>query len=325
MDSYAKIRCKESILAIVGPTAAGKSDLALILAERLKAEIVSADSMQIYRHMDIGTAKPSKEARATIPHHFIDILEPDETYSAGQFAREAHALIADKRAENVPIVIVGGTGLYIKALEKGLVELPPIPESIQVRLWESYVNEGLASLYHRLQLVDPATARGVHPNDRFRILRALGVFDATGIPLSTFRARHGFRETTVRLLKVGLTYPREILYKRIEDRVDRMMRNGWREEVEGLLEMGYDETLKPLQAIGYKQLIQVLKGRMSLETAIDEIKKETRRLAKRQITWFKKEAPDYWIDPYEHGLERATDNILTLLQRGDRSWTRKKA
>jgi len=313
------------IPAIVGPTATGKSDLALILAKQLGAEILSADSMQIYRFMDIGTAKPSKEIRATVPHHFIDILNPDETYSAGRFAREAHDLVRQKQAEGIPLVIVGGTGLYIKALEKGLVDLPPIPESVQLMLWEEYINTGLESLYRRLMDVDPLTARAIHPNDRFRILRALGIFETTGKPLSSFREKHGFRETPVKLFKIGLTYPREIMYKRIEERVDRMIRDGWLEEVEKLLEMGYDETLKPLQAIGYKQLIQVVKGKMDLKAAIDEIKKETRHLAKRQITWFKKEAPHIWMKPEKTPLEELAKNILTLIPQGEDPWTQKKA
>jgi len=312
-------------LAVIGPTATGKSDLALALAKHIGAEILSADSMQIYRFMDIGTAKPPKETREAIPHHFIDILNPDETYSAGRFAREAHDLIRRKQAKGVPLVIVGGTGLYIKALEKGLVDLPPVPESVQLMLWEEYVNTGLEPLYNRLMKVDPPTAQAIHPHDRFRILRALGIFETTGKPLSSFRQEHGFRETPVRLFKIGLTYPREIMYKRIEERVDRMIRDGWREEVERLLEMGYDETLKPLQAIGYKQLIQVVKGRMGLKDAIDEIKKETRHLAKRQITWFRKEAPHIWMEPSGTSLDELVENILTLIPRGEHPWTQKKA
>ena len=222
------------IIAIIGPTATGKSDLALALAKQLGAEILSADSMQIYRFMDIGTAKPSKETRNEIIHHFIDILNPDETYSAGRFARESHDLIRQKQAGGIPLVIVGGTGLYIKALEKGLVDLPLIPESVQLMLWEEYTNMGLESLYRRLMDVDPLTARAIHPHDRFRILRALGIYETAGKPLSSFRQKHGFKKTPVKLFKVGLTYPREILYKRIEKRVDGMIQNGWLEEGDGL-------------------------------------------------------------------------------------------
>jgi tRNA dimethylallyltransferase len=312
------------LMAIIGPTATGKSDLALALAEISGAEIVSADSMQIYRFMDIGTAKPSGEIRMTIPHHFIDILTPDKTYSAGLFSRQAHALITRKRENNVPLIIVGGTGLYIKALEKGLVELPPIPEEIQVKLWEEFINIGGRALYERLQNIDPAIAGDIHPNDRFRILRALGVFETTGVPLSAFREKHGFKNTSFRLFKIGLTYPREILYKRIEERVERMILNGWLDEVKELLKMGYDETLKPMQAIGYKQLIKVLKGRLDLESATNEIKKETRHLAKRQITWFKKEAPHLWINPEESGPHKVADKLLTRIRQGEITWTRKK-
>jgi len=259
--------------------------------------------------------------RETIPHHFIDILNPDETYSAGRFAREAQDLLARKQADGTPIVIVGGTGLYIKALEKGLVALPAIPQSIQERLWEEYVNEGLETLYQRLLNVDPFTAQAIHPHDRTRILRALGIFETTGKPLSLFQKGHGFKGTPVNLFKVGLTYPREILYKRIEKRVDRMIEAGWLDEVEMLLGMGYDETLKPMQAIGYKQLVQVLRGRSTLDEAIDEIKKETRHLAKRQITWFKKEAPHLWITPEGDDPRKWAEDLITRMPQGDPSWT----
>jgi len=281
--------------AIVGPTAAGKSDLAIALAKKIGGEILSADSMQVYRYMDIGTAKPSREIRTAIPHHFIDILDPDEVYSAGEFARQAHPLIREKMENGIPLIVVGGTGLYIKALEKGLAECPPISKDIQKKLWDLYLNEGLPHLYGTLQRVDPATAAGVHPHDRFRILRALGVFETTGIPLSSFRARHGFKGAVVRLWKIGMTYPRDILYRRIDDRVDRMMASGWLLEVESLLEMGYDASLKPMQAIGYRQLVQVVRGNLRREEAVGEIKRETRHLAKRQMTWFRKESPRQWI------------------------------
>ena len=300
--------------AIVGPTATGKSDLAIALAKRIGGEILSADSMQVYRHMDIGTAKPATEIRATIPHHFIDVLEPDATYSAGEFARQAHRLIQEKIAQGIPLIIVGGTGLYIKALEKGLAECPPIPENIQRNLWERYCNEGLPTLYAFLQRVDPAMAVVIHPNDRFRILRALGVFEATGTPLSSLQERHGFRKTTFHLWKIGLTYPREILYRRINARVDRMMEMGWLAEVEHLLEMGYDVSLKPMQAIGYRQLTQVIQGKQGRKDAIDEIKRETRHLAKRQITWFRKEAPQLWISLGEGNIGAVAESLTHRLR-----------
>jgi len=303
-------------IAITGPTATGKSDLALALAEELGAEIVSADSMQVYRFMNIGTAKPPKEALAAIPHHFIDILDPDETCSAGQFARQARELIRQKQASGVPIVVAGGTGLYIKALEKGLVALPPIPDDIQTRLWEDYLNTGLPALHERLRRVDPALADTFHVNDRFRILRALGIYETTGTPLSKLQKKHGFRDTTIPLLKVGLTCPRDILYKRIEERVDRMIAAGWLREVQGLLTRGYDETLRPMQAIGYRQLTAVLRGKLELADAIAEIKKETRRLAKRQMTWFKKEAPDISLPLSGHDLYKQVKKLITLSQKG---------
>ena len=313
------------IITITGPTATGKSDLALALAEELGAEIVSADSMQVYRFMDIGTAKPPRDVLAAIPHHFIDILNPDETFSAGQFAREARDLIRKKRISGVPLVVAGGTGLYIEALEKGLVALPPVPDDIQTRLWEDYLNAGLPVLHERLRQVDPALAAVLHVNDRFRILRALGIYETTGTPLSALQEKHGFRDTTLSLLKVGLTCPRDILYKRIEERVDRMMAGGWLQEVRDLLAKGYDETLRPMQAIGYRQLTAVLRDKRGLADAVAEIKKETRRLAKRQMTWFKKEAPEVLLPLTGFNLYKQVREIITLSQRGDDAWKEKKA
>lgn len=323
MDRHSK-RPGEPVIAIVGPTATGKTDLAIALANMLRAEIVSADSMQVYRYMDIGTAKPARDIRSIIPHHFIDILNPDEPYSAGIFARQANALIKRKIEEGIPLIIVGGTGLYIKALEKGLVALPPVPKEIQRRLWEDYTNLGLAALYNRLQEIDPATASAVHPNDRSRILRALGIFKATGNPLSSYHRQHGFRETVFNIMKIGLTYPREILYKRIEDRVEQMVKRGWLEEVETLLGMGYGETLKPMQAIGYKQLALVLKGNMKLGAAIEEVKRETKHLAKRQITWFRKEAPYFWETLNGDNLYMEAKTLLTHIQKGEKRWMLKR-
>ncbi len=324
-DAIRKARGFPKLLAIVGPTATGKSDLAISLAKILNAEIISADSMQVYRYMDIGTAKPSKDIRAVIPHHFIDILNPDESFSAGEFARQTHRLISKKIRGGIPLIVVGGTGLYVKALERGLVALPPVPDEIHARLWEEYINTGLPHLYDKLCKIDPATASSVHPNDRFRILRALGVFETTGKPLSSFRTHHGFRETAVHLRKIGLTYPREILYKRIETRVEQMIENGWMEEVKTLLEMGYNETLKPMQAIGYKQLVSVIKGTLKMRDAVEEIKKETRHLAKRQITWFNKETPQQWISLRGENLEEEAEILLTFIQKGDKIWNPKKA
>ncbi len=301
------------ILFIVGPTATGKSDLAIALAERLKAEIISADSMQVYRYMDIGTAKPSRKMRNLIPHHFIDILNPDELFSAGDFARLGRRLIDEKKNQNIPLIVVGGTGLYIKALDKGLVNLPAIPEGIKISLWETYMDRGLPFLYENLQKIDPTLAVNIHPNDRFRILRALGIYKTTGKPLSSFQQQHRFKGSSLQALKIGLTHPREILYNRIEKRVDWMIKNGWIEEVKTLLAQGYHETLKPMQAIGYRQLTEVIRGKRRLASAVEEIKKETRHLAKRQITWFKKEAPDLWINPDSKSLSSEVDSILMHL------------
>lgn len=280
----------------MGPTAVGKTAVALELAQELGAEIVNADSLQVYRELDIGTAKPTKAERALAPHHLVDVVDPPDPYDADRYSWEGREILARLHHRGVIPLVVGGTGLYLKALLSGLfTEGSPDPK-IRRRLREELTDRGLPHLYERLQRLDPASAWRLHPHDTYRILRALEVITATGEPLSVLLESHQFRDAPYRTLKLGLIRPREELNQRIEARVEVMLAQGWLKEVKGLLER-YPPDLKPLQALGYRHLIAFLQERWSWEEAIDLLKRDTRRYAKRQLTWFKKDPEVRWHTP----------------------------
>ncbi len=287
---------KPRVAALVGATAVGKTAVALALAAGLGAEIVNADSLQVYRELDIGTAKPSLEERARAPHHLIDVADPPEMYDAARFCREGRAVLEGLRRRGVPPLVVGGTGLYLKALLSGLfAEGEPAPE-VRERVRQELASLGLAALYARLTHLDPATAARLHPHDTYRIVRALEVMAATGRPLSELISAHRFQDTPYEVLKLGLEIDREELYRRIELRVEVMLEQGWLDEVEGLLTR-YPPTLKPLQALGYRHLINYLTGRWSWEEALTLLTRDTRRYAKRQFTWFGSDPAVRWFHP----------------------------
>jgi tRNA dimethylallyltransferase len=280
----------------VGPTAVGKTAVALDLAEALGAEIVNADSMQVYRELDIGTAKPTPLERARVRHHLVDVAHPDEPYDAARYAQESRAVIAELHRRRVSPLVVGGTGLYIKALLSGLFHQEEAVHEVRGRLARELATQGLPTLWARLASLDPATARRLPPGDTYRILRALEVVEATGRPLSELHAAHRFQDRPYETLKLGLDLPREELYQRIEARVEAMLSEGWLEEVRQLLSR-YAPEIKPLQALGYRSLVALLEGRLSLEEAIDLVKKDTRRYAKRQLTWFRADPEVRWFHP----------------------------
>ena len=287
---------KPRVAVLVGATAVGKTAVALALAQRLGAEIVNADSLQVYRELDIGTAKPSREERARAPHHLIDVADPPDPYDAARFCREGRAVLDDLARRGGPPLVVGGTGLYLKALLSGLfAEGEPAP-GVRDRVRRDLADLGLPALYTRLIHLDPATAARLHPHDTYRIVRALEVMAATGKPLSQFIKAHRFQDAPYALLKLGLTRPREELYRRIELRVELMLEAGWLDEIEGLLER-YPPTLKPLQALGYRHLINYLTGRWSWDEALTLLARDTRRYAKRQITWFGSDPEVRWFHP----------------------------
>jgi tRNA dimethylallyltransferase len=284
------------VLLLAGPTAVGKTELSLTLAEALGTEIVNADSIQVYRHLEIGAAKPTAEERARVPHHLIDIASPDEPFDAARYLECARPVIEGLRAEGKPPLVVGGTGLYMKVLTRGICEGPKTDPEIRRRLEEDEAARGLAALHAELLRVDPVSGARIHPNDRQRVLRALEVFRATGLPLSARHAGHGFKDSPYRTVKVFLTRPREELYARIERRVDAMMEAGFLDEVRGLLAMGFGPECKPMLSLGYRQMLDHILSGVPLAEAVSRVKVETRRYAKRQMTWFRADPEFVWMD-----------------------------
>ncbi|MDO9533718.1 MAG: tRNA (adenosine(37)-N6)-dimethylallyltransferase MiaA [Deltaproteobacteria bacterium] len=287
---------KPRVAALVGATAVGKTAVALALAASLGAEIVNADSLQVYRELDIGTAKPTVLERARVVHHLIDVADPPESYDAARFCREGRAVLDDMTRRGVPPLVVGGTGLYLKALLGGLFAQGEPAPGVRDRVREELASLGLPVLYARLIHLDPATASRLHPHDTYRIVRALEVMAATGKPLSEFINGHRFQDAPYEVLKLGLELPREELYRRIDLRVELMLEAGWLDEIEGLLSR-YPPTLKPLQALGYRHLINFLTGRWSWDQALTLLTRDTRRYAKRQLTWFGSDPYIRWFHP----------------------------
>ena len=288
---------KPRVVIILGPTAVGKSDLALELCAAIGGEIVNADSQQVYRFMDIGTGKPSSEDRERIRHHLIDIINPDEEFNAAIFRHLATAAIRQIHERNRAAVICGGTGLYLKALTRGLFVGPAQEPEMRLRFQQEIDEKGLGPLYQRLLDIDPAVASSIHPNDRQRTIRALEVFQLTGKPLSQWQREHAFQDRPYELLKIGLNRERGELYDLINRRSERMIQGGLLEEVRRLADKGYGPELKPLRSVGYLQMGQVLRGAQALPDALEAMKQETRRLAKRQLTWFRGDPEVLWHHP----------------------------
>lgn len=287
------------LIVICGPTAVGKTRLALELAERLGAEIVSADSRQVYRLMDIGTAKPTAGEQQRARHHLIDVVWPDEDFNAADFAAEAGHAIEDIRRRGKLPMLVGGTGLYIRALTEGLLEAPGSDAGLRDRLHACAENEGSAALHARLAHVDPEAAKRLHPNDLVRIVRALEVFELSGRPLTAFQQEHGFSRQPYRTLKIGLELDRKVLYRRIDQRAEAMITEGLIDEAQALLAAGYSPGLKALRTIGYRQAFALLRGELSRIEAVADLQRATRRYAKQQLTWFRRDTEIFWVDSSE--------------------------
>ncbi len=284
---------KESdVIILLGPTSVGKTSVSIKIALALDTEIISADSMQIYKGMDIGTAKPSREELSTVKHYMVDIIEPCERYSVGRFVEEVVPVIEHLHSKGKIPLIVGGTGLYIKALTRGLFSAPEADEELRRELKRQEA-EAPGSLYKKLMELDPEKARQLSPNDLRRIIRALEVIFKAEHPLS-YLQKELTRPLPYNFTKIGLTRNRKELYRMIELRVEEMFKQGLVEEVKILLEKKPSET--PLQAIGYKEVIDYLKGKKSLDETIHLVKRATKRYAKRQFTWFRKEPGIQWVD-----------------------------
>jgi tRNA dimethylallyltransferase len=285
------------LIIISGPTCSGKSALAVELAIMLGGEIINVDSMQVYRGMDIGTAKLPQSERKEIPHHLIDIIDPDQEFNAALFLSHALPIIEDLNEKAIPIIVVGGTGLYIKALLGGLFKCAPAQRQLRQKLWEECEVKGLPFLYQRLAKLDKEAAQNIHPMDRIRIIRALEVIHSTGCAFSELTKKHKFSERRFTALHLCLDVERQCLYERINSRTLSMIDSGLIHEVEGLIVMGYSPELKPMKAISYRHIVGYLKGSWDLEEAIGLIQRDTRRYAKRQITWFRANPEVIWVNP----------------------------
>ncbi|EJL39430.1 MULTISPECIES: tRNA (adenosine(37)-N6)-dimethylallyltransferase MiaA [Brevibacillus] len=304
---------KEKLVVIIGPTAVGKTQLSLDLAQQFNGEIISGDSMQVYRGMDIGTAKAEPAELALVPHHLIDIKNPDEEYSVALFQESATRLITEiNQRERLPF-IVGGTGLYIESVTHRFqfsqaAQDPELRERLQ-RLADA---EGVEALHARLADVDPITAQRLHPNDVKRVIRALEIYESTGYKMSDFQLRA--QHSPYDLVMIGLTMERAVLYERINRRVELMIEAGLVEEVRGLLDKGYDASMVSMQGLGYKELIPYLYGEITLEKAINDIQQRTRHFAKRQLSWFRRIPEVQWFDMTDPaGQAKSVETIKQIL------------
>ncbi len=304
---------REKLVVIIGPTAVGKTQLSLDLAQQFNGEIISGDSMQVYRGMDIGTAKAEPAELALVPHHLIDIKNPDEEYSVALFQESATRLITEiNQRERLPF-IVGGTGLYIESVTHRFqfsqaAQDPELRERLQ-RLADA---EGVEALHARLADVDPITAQRLHPNDVKRVIRALEIYESTGYKMSDFQLRA--QHSPYDLVMIGLTMERVVLYERINRRVELMIEAGLVEEVRGLLDKGYDASMVSMQGLGYKELIPYLYGEITLEKAINDIQQRTRHFAKRQLSWFRRIPEVQWFDMTDPaGQAKSVETIKQIL------------
>jgi tRNA dimethylallyltransferase len=299
---------------MVGPTASGKTQLSLAIAEKGSGEIVSADSRQVYRYLKIGTAKPTKAEMEAIPHHCIDIVNPDESFSAGVYAKLARQIISEIHARRRLPIVVGGSGLYIRALVDGIFWEACKDQELRIKLKREIEEEGLDALYQRLCRIDPEATRKIHANDQKRIIRALEVYEITGQPISKMQ-KEKTQPADFSAYFWGLRWPREILYKRINRRVDTMMEKGLVEEVKQLQSKGFGLELNALDSVGYKEIFAFLKGECTYDEAVEQIKRNTRRFAKKQLIWFRKDKRIRWIDMEEPvDWTRMVQQILSILK-----------
>jgi tRNA dimethylallyltransferase len=290
---------KQNLLILLGPTGVGKSATAIKIARAFNGDVISCDSMQVYRGFDVGTDKIPLDKRAGITHHLLDIVDPRDQFTAADFVKHALSAIQVIQGEKKLPIITGGTGLYLKALIDGLFPEGKKDPHVRVKLEEETKAKGLRSLYKELENIDPVYAKKIGQNDQIRIIRALEVYRTTNKPISEHFSNTRSPIKDFFVLRIGLKLEREELYRRIEQRVDRMFTEGIVEEVTTLLGRGVDEASPPFRALGYKHVLSHLKGETSLEEAIDNTKKDTRHYAKRQMTWFRKMEGIHWTSPHE--------------------------
>jgi tRNA dimethylallyltransferase len=304
------------IVALVGPTGSGKTALALPLAERWRAEIVNADSRQVYRGLDVGSAKPTRAERERVPHHLFDVVDPDEPFDCARYRQLARGAIDEIRARGRTVLLVGGTGLYLKVLRYGLVPAPPRDPERRAAL-AALERRSPGSLHARLASIDAPAARRLHRHDVVRLSRALEVYELTGRTLSEWQRSHGFRTVEVPVRMVGLRLDRAALYERIDRRCRAMVEGGLIDEVQELWRRGYGAELAPLRSIGYREVGAYLKGKCDLERAIGDMARATRRLAKRQLTWLRRDATIDWIDAAGADPEQLAARLSSRLAAAD--------
>lgn len=303
---------KPRVVVILGPTAAGKTNVAIEVAPRFSGEIISADSMQVYRYLNIGTAKPKAEEQRSVRHHLIDVVDPDEEYSAARFAEEAGLCIEKIIAQGKVPFIVGGTGLYIDSLLGGLIDGPPADPELRAHYKRHAVRHGSSDLHQLLHRRDAAAAARIHPHDTVRIIRALEVWEYTGRSILSRQRDHGFKEERYYCIKIGLNAERSHLFERISERATRMIQDGLIQEVEDLLSRGYPDRCLPLQSFSYRSVIEFLKGKLSMEEMHSIIARDTRHYAKRQLTWFKRDNHIVWFEPRES--DRIGETVRQFLE-----------
>ena len=306
MDKQDKhdIFSKQKLLVLLGPTACGKTALSLRIAQAFQAEVISADSMQVYRCMDIGTAKIRAEEMLGIPHHLLDIREPNQTFSVADFREAASIAIREIAMRGHLPFLVGGTGLYINSLLRPyhFPDEAAAQPALRERLRKELAEQGNLAMHKRLAEVDPLAAARIHPNDAYRVLRALEVYTATGQTISHLQACSAL-STEYDVLQIGLNLERELLYQRIERRIDKMMAEGLVAEVHALLDAGVAREAPSMQGLGYRQIASYLAGECTLAEAVNRLKRDTRRFAKRQLTWFRRDPDIHWFYP-DHYRER---------------------
>jgi tRNA dimethylallyltransferase len=309
----------EPLAILVGPTAVGKTALSLPVAQALQAEVLNVDSRQLYRYMDIGTAKPTSAERAQVPHHLLNLLRPDQRTNAAQFVQAARRALDDICARGKRVLIVGGSGLYLQALLYGLMPAPAAHEPLRRALRAHAEVYGAADLHRWLQRLDPEAASSYHPHDRVRLIRALEVIVLTGERFSVHRHQHQRQGALYPYVAVGLTRERTELYARIAERTKAMLRNGWLAEVEALLARGYTRACAAMNSLGYRELLAYLDGELSWSETVHTIIKLTRQLAKRQLTWFRKLPHLSWLSLTGLDEQAAVAQVLSRLQRPLRS------
>ena len=287
---------------ILGPTCVGKTQISLKLADILKGEIVSFDSRQVYKLMDIGTAKPTKEEREKIRHHLIDLVFPGEKFTAADYGKKARETIRQIIKRNKQPIAVGGSGLYLKAMIEGFFQGPKADEKIRKRLEREAQELGGPHLFSRLKEVDPQAAKRIHPNDSVRIIRALEVYELTGKPISFWQREGSYEPSAMEFVKIGLNLERKELYQKINLRTEEMIAQGFLDEVKMLKKKGFTPKLKALKTVGYQELFDYLDGKLDLQEAIEKIKVNTRHYAKRQLTWFGKDKEIIWLDAEDDNL-----------------------